>query len=434
MKKLALVCIVSAFAGAGLTVLMTAADRAGNQRAAIENGSPPDNERSSQLQTGGRGQERTEAAASDEFRITDPPLHGIPALPNDRRDFTGPSDPAIGGGDEIVLAADDWLSPDERVNVAVYEKVNRSVVNIDTRTEADSFFPVETPSGAGSGSVLDKEGHILTNYHVVEGAREVLVTLYDGSQFEAQPIGLDPDTDMAVIKIDAPPESLFPVRLGDSSRLLVGQRVFAIGNPFGLERTLTVGILSSLNRSIRSRTGRRISSILQTDAAINPGNSGGPLLDSRGVLIGVTTAIYSRTGQNAGVGFAIPVSAVRRVVPQLIQNGKVIRPSIGIRRVVETEQGLVIDSIVEDGAADRAGLQGPKPITRRRRQGPYIYERTYIDRSVADRIVALDGQAVKSADQFLDMIETRKPGETVTVSVVREGRQLEIDVALDESE
>ena len=343
--------------------------------------------------------------------------------------------------DDVVFAADDradlaGLSPEERINVIVYERVNRAVVNINTRSvRTDPFMMFESPSeGAGSGSVLDRQGHILTNYHVVEGAREIQVTLANGIAYDAHPVGMDPATDMAVIKIDAPPESLFPVALGESTRLKVGQRVLAIGNPFGLERTLTVGIVSSLNRTIRSSNQRKIQGIIQTDAAINPGNSGGPLLDSHGRLIGVNTAIASRTGQSAGVGFAIPVSAVRYVVPQLIRDGRVIRAEIGIAKVVETEQGLVIATTTKGGPAESAGLQGFRLVTRRRRQGPFVYEQTSIDRSAADRIVAVDGVAITSADQFLHLIESHKPGETITVTVIREGTQVDVPVALTASE
>ncbi len=349
-------------------------------------------------------------------------------------DLTGHADDA-GPAPPLVLtqqAGEAQLTPEERINVAVYERVNRSVVNINTRSvRADPFFMFETPSeGAGSGSVLDKDGHILTNFHVVEGSREIQVTLFDGMTYDARPVGVDATTDLAVLQIDAPAASLFPVTLGDSTDLRVGQRVFAIGNPFGLERTLTVGIISSLNRVIRARNQRRIRSIIQTDAAINPGNSGGPLLDSRGELIGVNTAIASRTGQSAGVGFAIPVSAVRRIVPQLIRNGRVIRAEIGISRVVETENGLVIAATVDGGPAAQAGLQGFRLIKKRRQQGPFVYEQTYIDRSAADRIVAVAGVAVTSADQFLDLIESNLPGSTVTVTIVREGRRLEVAVVL----
>jgi S1-C subfamily serine protease len=248
---------------------------------------------------------------------------------------------------------DEDYTPEERVNIFVYEKCNRSVVNINTKgTAGTALFVIEIPSeGAGSGSVLDKRGHILTNYHVVEDAKEIQVTLFDSKNYDAHLVGRDPVSDVAVIKIDAPPDSLYPVTLGDSAHLRVGQRVFAIGNPFGLERTLTTGIISSLNRELPTRNSRTIKSVIQIDAAINPGNSGGPLLDSHGRLIGMNTAIASKTGQNTGVGFAIPVGMIGRVVPQLIEKGKVTRPEIGISRVYQTEVGLLIATLVPGGPA-----------------------------------------------------------------------------------
>jgi len=276
--------------------------------------------------------------------------------------------------------------------VAVYEKVNRSVVHINTRSiQVDRFWLFEIPSeGEGSGMVLDRQGHILTNFHVIEDAREIRVGLYDGSTYDAELVGIDPPTDTAVLKIDAPPEALHPVTFGNSAELLVGQRVYAIGNPFGLERTMSTGIISSLHRTLPERhTGRRIKNIIQIDAAINPGNSGGPLLDSRGLMIGMNTAIASKTGESAGVGFAIPVNTIARVVPELIRNG---------------------------------------------REGPFIYERQYIDRSAADLIVAVDGKPVKTADEFLTAIESKRPGDTVVVTVIREGKRLDVPLQLGVSE
>ena len=213
----------------------------------------------------------------------------------------------------------DGFSAEEKVNISVYETVNRGVVNITTRmARQDSFFFFESqaPEGAGSGSVLDKKGHILTNFHVIEDAKSARVTLFNNESFPAQPVGADPDNDIAVLKIDAPPEMLFPIELGDSSGLRVGQKIFAIGNPFGLERTMTVGIVSSLNRQIPSRNRREMKSIIQIDAALNSGNSGGPLLDSRSQLVGMNTAILSPSGagENTGVGFAIPEATIRRVL------------------------------------------------------------------------------------------------------------------------
>ena len=326
------------------------------------------------------------------------------------------------------------FSAEEQTNIRVYEKVNRSVVNIITRTtgRADLFFAaVEPPAeGSGSGSVMDYEGHILTNHHVIEGADEIRATLFDGQSYAARLVGADPANDMAVLKIDAPKNSLYPVTYGDSTRLKVGQKIFAIGNPFGLERTLTVGIISSLNRSLPSRSGRVMKSIIQIDAALNRGNSGGPLLDSRGRLIGMNTAIASSTGENTGVGFAIPVNTIARVAPQLIKNGRVLRPDMGVTRVYPTEQGLLIATLAEDGPAERAGLRGFRLIRQQRRRGPYIQEETWIDRSHADRIVAVEGQRVRTVDDLLTVIETKQPGQTVTVTVIRDDKRMNAQVVL----
>jgi S1-C subfamily serine protease len=325
------------------------------------------------------------------------------------------------------------FTPEELTNIAVYEAVNRSVVNINTKaTVATGLLLIEVPSeGAGSGIVLDLQGHVLTNFHVVEGAREIQVLLYDGSSHPAVIVGADPATDVAVIKVDAPRDLLHPVRFGASNDLRVGQRVFAIGNPFGLERTLTTGIISSLNRSLPTRTGRTIKSIIQTDAAINPGNSGGPLLDSGSRLIGMNTAIASRTGQSSGVGFAIPVGTLARIVPQLIQRGKVVRPDAGISRVYQTDAGLVVATLTPEGPAERAGLRGFKIVRERRRQGPFVMDFERVDRSSADLIVAVAGQPVRTADDFLSAVESKNPGDQVLISVRREGHQLDVPVVLD---
>jgi S1-C subfamily serine protease len=244
-------------------------------------------------------------------------------------------------------------------------------------------------------------------------------------------VGVDPDTDVAVLKVDAPPDLLQPVVFGSSADLKVGQRVFAIGNPFGLERTLTTGIISSLNRSLPTRTGRTIKSIIQTDAAINPGNSGGPLLDSGSRLIGVNTAIASRTGQSSGVGFAIPVGTLARIVPQLIQRGKVIRPDAGIARVYQSDAGLVVATLTPGGPAEQAGIRGFKVVRERRRQGPFMVETERVDRTGADLIVAVAGQAVRNADDFLSAVESKNPGDQVLITVEREGHRLDVPLILD---
>lgn len=334
---------------------------------------------------------------------------------------------------EPAAEAERLFTPDERTNIAVYDAVNRSVANINTKaTVPTGLFLLEVPSeGAGSGIVLDKLGHVLTNFHVVEGAKEIQVLLYDGSSHPATLVGADPATDVAVIRVAAPPDILVPVSFGTSNDLRVGQRVFAIGNPFGLERTLTTGIISSLNRSLPTRTGRTIKSIIQTDAAINPGNSGGPLLDSSSRLVGMNTAIASRTGQSSGVGFAIPVGTLARIVPQLIQKGKVVRPDAGIARVYQTDRGLVVATLAPEGPAERAGIRGFRVIRERRRQGPFVAEFERVDRSGADLVVAVAGQAVKTADDFLSAIDARNPGDQVLITVEREGHRLDVPVVLD---
>ena len=326
----------------------------------------------------------------------------------------------------------DALSPEERINVFVYQQVNRGVVNIDTKGVAGNIFISFDTQGEGSGSVIDREGHVLTNFHVVKGANEIRVTLFDGNSYIAQLVGADPDTDVAVLKIDAPPASLFPVAFGSSTNLLVGQRVFAIGNPFGLERTLSTGIISSLNRALPGRRGpQTIKSVIQIDAAINPGNSGGPLLDSHARMIGMNTAIASKTGESVGVGFAIPINTIARVVPLLIQNGSIQRADSGIARVYQTDRGLLIAALAPGGPAEAAGLQGPKIKVEEQHLGPFTtMRRQTIDRAAADMIVAVDGKPIKTADDFLSAIEAKQPGEQVTITVIRAGKRLDIPLKL----
>jgi len=329
----------------------------------------------------------------------------------------------------------DELTPEERVNVAVYENCNRSVVNIKTEATSANLFLLDVhQQGSGSGSVLDQQGRILTNYHVVEGAQEIQVTLFDSKDYPAKLVAKDASTDVAILKIDAPAESLFPVRFGDSTRLKVGQRVFAIGNPFGFERTLTTGIVSSLNRTLPSRTNRTIKSIIQIDAAINPGNSGGPLLDSHGRLIGMNTAIASKTGENSGIAFAIPSSVIARVVPELITKGHVIRPDAGIDSVYKTEKGLLLVTLIPGGAAEQAGLHGVKIVKERKRQGPFSYEKQTVDQSAADIVTAVNGQQATTVDDFLSVIDSFHPGDEVNFTIIRQGRELAVRVRLGAGE
>jgi S1-C subfamily serine protease len=325
----------------------------------------------------------------------------------------------------------DALTAEERVNIFVYQQGSRGVVNINTKGVAGNMFISFESKGEGSGSVIDRAGHILTNYHVVEGAKEIRATLFDSNTYDAQLVGGDPASDVAVLKINAPPESLFPITLGSSSNLLVGQRVFAIGNPFGLERTLSTGIISSLDRTLPGRRGPRpMKSIIQIDAAINPGNSGGPLLDSHGRMIGMTMAIASKTGESVGVGFAIPVNTIARIVPLLIQNGHVQRSDTGIAKVYQTDRGLLIASMVPNGPAQRAGLQGPRIEKKEQRQGPFVSVHQSVNWAAADMIVAVDGKPVKSADDFLTAVEAKQPGQQVTITVIRGGQQVDVPLIL----
>lgn len=328
------------------------------------------------------------------------------------------------------------LTQEELTNIQVYERANRGVVNVTTRTRTvDRFWMIPIPGeGAGSGSVIDKKGHVLTNFHVVEDAREIQVTLSSGKSYPAEVVGTDPDQDIAVLKIDASADELFPVTIGTSDGLRVGQRVYTLGNPFGFDGTLTTGIISNLNRTLPSRTGpREMKSIIQTDAAMNPGNSGGPLLDTSGQMIGMNVAIATKTGQNSGLGFAIPVNRIRQIVPQLIQHGKVIRADVGIIAVNELDAGLQIVQVNRGGPADRAGLRGWRTVRREVRRGPLSYVVEQEDRSSADIIVAVDGVPVESARAFVETIEQHRPGDRIVLNVLRGGEHVDISVELGSS-
>jgi S1-C subfamily serine protease len=327
------------------------------------------------------------------------------------------------------------MTAEEAINVAVYDHTNRSVVNISTRSiRPESFLVAAEMEGNGSGSVIDPQGHILTNYHVIEGARAMNVTLFNGDSFSAELVGQDPDNDIAVLKISAPDNLLFPIPFGDSSGLRVGQHIIAIGNPFGFERTMSTGIISSLNRQITSKTRRSIRSIIQIDAALNQGNSGGPLLNSRGELIGMNTAIATRSGDNAGIGFAIPVNTIRRVVPQLIATGKVLRPTIGILQVFETEKGLLVVNLTANGPAERAGLRGTKLERRKIRRGFFEMEQEVIDHSQADLIIGIDNQSVRKSDDLITIIESKRSGEQVVLTIVRGGQRMQLPITLGSNE
>ena len=326
------------------------------------------------------------------------------------------------------------LQPGERISVQVYERCNRSVVNIDTQKTYNFLFigQVDEP-GAGSGIVLDKEGHILTNLHVISNVDTAMITLFNGESYEARLVGADSITDLAVVHISAPPESLYPITFGDSTKLLVGQHIFAIGNPFGLERTLTGGLISSLNRSMpHPMEGRSLQGLIQTDAAINPGNSGGALLDTQGRMIGINTAIASKSGGSHGVGFAIPSKTILRIVPQLIKNGKVIRGDIGILSVREVVrdapggvkiQGLLILELAEDGPAAKGGIRASRTVR----------DRGFLRRdiSTADTITAVEGVPTRKAVDFTAVIDERVPGDHVVLDVFREGAIIKVPITLE---
>lgn len=326
-------------------------------------------------------------------------------------------------------------SPEELSAISLYENVNLGVVNISTRAvRVGPFRNRVEEEGSGSGWVLDLEGHIVTNHHVVLESDEVEVTLFNGQSYPAEVVGADPANDVAVLRINAPREELKPVTLGSSSDLRVGQRVYAIGNPFGLERTMTTGIISSLNRSLPAKTSNRtIKNVIQIDAALNQGNSGGPLLDRQARLIGMNTAIATLTGENTGVGFAVPVNTIRRIVPELIANGRIVRASIGLNNVMETSAGLMIVDLIPGGPAEQAGLNPAYRVVVERFPGG-IVERQIKNRNGADVVRSINGQPTTTAEQFLEVLDGFKPGDTVTVGFLRQGREMEVRIELVEEQ
>ena len=327
----------------------------------------------------------------------------------------------------------DYLSfatEDETNTTEVFSGASLSVVYVTStalRRQMFSLNVLEIPQGAGSGFIWDDSGLIVTNYHVVARANKLTVTLSDQREFEAQVVGLAPERDLAVLRLTDPPEGLVELPLGDSSELSVGRKVLAIGNPFGLDTTLTVGVVSALGREIQSPSGRKIRGVIQTDAAINPGNSGGPLLNSLGQLIGVNTAIYSPSGASAGIGFAIPVNTVREVVPQLIAYGKILRPILGIERASDQWirrnqiEGVPIVRTYRGFPADDAGMVG----ARRGNRGEIL---------LGDIIVEVDGQPITNNDDFLSAMERHRVGDTVEITTIRGSSKQSFAVRLTESE
>ena len=338
----------------------------------------------------------------------------------------GQSPPTVLPTPRVVTPRGD-LAADEQSTIALFEQAAPSVVFVSPMELRTDFFGLnvfEVPAGTGSGFVWDRHGHIVTNYHVIRRASGYRVTLSDGRSYDAELVGVHPEKDLAVLRIDAPPDTLIPVPLGRSNDLRVGQKVFAIGNPFGLDHTLTTGVVSALDRSIDTFGGRRIDGVIQTDAAINPGNSGGPLLDSAGRLIGVNAAIYSRTGDSAGIGFAIPVNTVARYVPDLIAYGRVIQPGLGVRIFADAIArrndilGVLLRDVPADSAAGRAGLRG----TRRRRADGAIL--------LGDVIVAVNGDPIENEDDLFNAFDTFDVGDQAEITYVRDGKRRTIPIVL----
>jgi S1-C subfamily serine protease len=325
----------------------------------------------------------------------------------------------------VAQRPDDKLGADEQSTIDVFSKFSRSVVHItslQTRRDRMTLDLAEIPQGTGSGFVWDQDGHIVTNYHVVQMGNTASVTLNDNTTYPATIIGTAPDKDIAVLHIDAPPQKLLPLPLGQSSTLKVGQKVLAIGNPFGLDQTLTTGVVSGLGREIQSVTKHSIFDVIQTDASINPGNSGGPLLDSAGRLIGINTAIYSPSGANAGIGFAVPVDTVNSIVPQLLKYGKIKRPGLGIVPIPDqlamqnNIDGVVIRAVF--GAAERAGLVG---ITQD------------VDGIVlGDIIVKIDGADIHRVSDLYRVLDAHSVGDEVDVTVVKQGHRRSVKVTLQD--
>ncbi len=333
---------------------------------------------------------------------------------------------AIPPAGSAAAASDEGLSDTEKRTIKVYQTCSPGVVSVANKALIQDWLSMrvyQIPKGAGSGFVWDKKGHVITNYHVVHEASEVQVTLPDGTSYEAKVVGVDPDHDLAVLRIRAPETALVPLPVGVSRSLRVGQSVFAIGNPFGLDTSLSVGVVSALGRSIEAMTGRMIHDVIQTDAGINPGNSGGPLLDSSGRVIGVNTALVSAGGSNAGIGFAVPVDTLRRVVPQLIATGKVHRAGLGIRTIPDHVmdaariEGVGVLQAPASGAAGKAGIEGARRVS-----GGTV--------TLGDVIIEIDGAAVKSNEDLLAILDRHQAGDVLKVTVVRGGARRTVPVIL----
>lgn len=322
---------------------------------------------------------------------------------------------------------------DEQNNILTFRKVSPAVVNITTTTlEYDFFFNPTPVQGSGSGFLVDTKGHIVTNWHVIQGARSIQVALADRSRHPATMVGADPPNDIAVLRINAPDRKLEAAQLGDSSQLQVGQKVLAIGNPFGLESTLTTGVISALGRTVRAEDGRLMDEVIQTDAAINPGNSGGPLLDSEGNVIGMNTLILSPSGASAGIGFAVPASRIKPIVDELVREGRLRRAYLGVLGQnifpeltqalgLAASEGVLIARVVPGSSAERAGLRGATEVVLWGLQQVAVG---------GDLIVALDGQPVRSREDLNLLIGKKRPGDAVTLTIYRGRNRMNIRVTL----
>ena len=331
---------------------------------------------------------------------------------------------------------------DELENISVYEKYNEAVVNINTAVMGINWFlePVPQEGGSGSGSIIDSRGYVVTNVHVIEDAYKIYISLSDGTQYEGSVVGIDEASDIAVIKFDPPKDvELKTIPFGESDNLKVGQKVLAIGNPFGFERTLTTGIVSGLGRPIKNSNNVIIRDMIQTDTAINPGNSGGPLLDTTGRMIGINTMIYSTSGSSAGIGFAVPINTAKRVVSDLIQYGKVRRGAIDGVLVQLTNsisnyanlpvsQGLLVSELSNNSFAKQTGLKAGTEAV----QYGSRYNSTTIYLG-GDVIVAIDGVSVTSLADYYSLLESKKPGDSVTLTIIRNRKQQDITIKLDEA-
>ena len=322
----------------------------------------------------------------------------------------------------------EFKTNDEENNIEIFKRASPSVVHITNSRLVRAFYslnPQEVPQGTGTGFIWNKEGYIVTNFHVIQQANVVTVTLQNGSSYDAVPIGSDPDKDLAVLKIDAEAAALSPITLGDSSLLEVGRKVIAIGNPFGLDTTMTVGVVSALGREIDSVSRRKIRDVIQTDAAINPGNSGGPLLNSLGQLVGVNTAIYSPSGGSSGIGFAIPVNTVERIIPELITYGQVQTPILGIIQIPQPDyyrdlwniEGVIVLDVVQGTDPEKFGMRGLQRVQRGQIQ-------------LGDVIFEIDGQAVENEDDYANVMEQHRAGDVLTVKTRRDNRVMEYNIEL----